>query len=73
MCVAILGRVISIGDPTEVSIPGVVKLPRGRRDIDLIMTPEARVGDQVVIHSGYAIRTIPGDHEEPVDGDGVRI
>jgi hydrogenase expression/formation protein HypC len=72
MCVAIPGRVVSIGDPTEVSIPGVVELPQGHRDVDLVMTPEARVGDHVVIHSGYAIRIVPGDDEMDRAGDGHR-
>ncbi len=30
-----------------------------RRDVDLVMVPDAVVGDYVVIHSGYAIEIIP--------------
>lgn len=63
MCVAIPGRVIRIGERTDVSIPGLVEFPQGRREVDLIMTPDVRVGDEVVIHSGYAIRIVAASDE----------
>jgi hydrogenase maturation factor len=31
------------------------------RDIDLVMVPEAVVGNHVVVHAGYAINVIPED------------
>jgi len=59
MCVAIPGRVIRIGEPTAASIPGTVSIIDSERDVDLVMVPDATVGDYVVIHSGYAIEVIP--------------
>ncbi|HSO49025.1 MAG TPA: HypC/HybG/HupF family hydrogenase formation chaperone [Acidimicrobiia bacterium] len=59
MCVAIPARVIAIGEPTAASIPGTVSMIDSERDIDLVMVPDARVGDYVVVHSGYAIEVIP--------------
>lgn len=59
MCVAVPGRVIRIGDATAVSVPATVSIVDAERDVDLIMVPEATVGDYVVVHSGYAIEVIP--------------
>jgi hydrogenase expression/formation protein HypC len=59
MCVAVPGRVIKIGDATAVSVPATVSIVDTERDVDLIMVPEATVGDYVVVHSGYAIEVIP--------------
>ena len=59
MCVAVPGRVIRIGEPTDVSVPATVAIVDTERDVDLIMVPEATVGDYVVVHSGYAIEVIP--------------
>jgi hydrogenase expression/formation protein HypC len=59
MCVAIPARVIAIGEPTAASIPGTVSMIDSEKDIDLVMVPDARVGDYVVVHSGYAIEIIP--------------
>jgi hydrogenase expression/formation protein HypC len=61
MCVAIPGRVVSIGEPTAASIPGRVSIIDTERDIDLVMVPDAVIGDYVVIHSGYALELIPRD------------
>jgi hydrogenase expression/formation protein HypC len=59
MCVAVPGRVTRIGKPTAISVPATVSIVDMERDVDLIMVPEATVGDYVVVHSGYAIEVIP--------------
>lgn len=59
MCVAVPGRVIRIGEPTAASVPATVTIVDIERDVDLVMVPEATVGDYVVVHSGYAIDVIP--------------
>lgn len=59
MCVAVPGRVIRIGEPTAASVPATVTIVDTERDVDLVMVPEATVGDYVVVHSGYAIDVIP--------------
>lgn len=57
MCLAIPALVTSIaGDEAEVELGGI-----GRR-ISIILTPEVRVGDYVLLHTGYAINVI--DEEE---------
>jgi hydrogenase expression/formation protein HypC len=50
MCLAIPVKVVSInGDEAETEIGGV------RRRVSLAFTPEAKVGDYVLLHTGYAI------------------
>ncbi|HEX6145386.1 MAG TPA: HypC/HybG/HupF family hydrogenase formation chaperone [Acidimicrobiia bacterium] len=60
MCVAVPGRVVSLGDGTEISRPAVVSILGVERDVDLVMVPEVGIGDYVVVHSGYAIEIVPG-------------
>lgn len=57
MCLAVPLRVKSIdGTVAEVELSGV------SRRISLILTPEARVGDYVLVHTGFAIGVL--DEEE---------
>jgi hydrogenase expression/formation protein HypC len=53
MCLAIPVKVVSInGDEAETEIAGV------RRRVSIAFTPEAKVGDYVLLHTGYAIGVI---------------
>ena len=53
MCLAVPVRIISVdGDAAETEIAGV------RRRVSIAFTPEARVGDYVLLHTGYAIGVI---------------
>jgi len=53
MCLAVPVKVVSIqGNQAEVEISGV------RRQVSIILTPEAKVGDYVLLHTGYAINVI---------------
>ena len=57
MCLAVPVRIMSIeGSNAEVEIGGVT------RNVSIILTPEAKVGDYVLLHTGYAINVI--DEEE---------
>jgi hydrogenase expression/formation protein HypC len=53
MCLAVPVKIISIdGDEAEVEIGGV------RQRIGIALTPEAKIGDYVLLHAGYAINII---------------
>ena len=53
MCLAIPALIKTInGQQAEVDIEGVT------RGVSLQLTPEARVGDYVLLHTGYAISII---------------
>ncbi|OGO03466.1 MAG: hypothetical protein A2Y72_06795 [Chloroflexi bacterium RBG_13_53_26] len=57
MCLAIPALIKSIdGSEAEVEIGGI------SRRASLMLTPEARVGDYVLLHTGYAINIV--DQEE---------
>ena len=60
MCLAIPALVRSIeGHQAEVDIEGVT------RQVSIQLTPEVRVGDYVLLHTGYAINIIdPTEAEE---------
>lgn len=53
MCLAIPVKVISIaGDEAEIDIGGV------KRTVSVVLTPEVKVGDYVLLHTGYAIGVV---------------
>ena len=53
MCLAVIGRIISIKeDEAVVEISGV------QREINLSLEPQAKVGDYVMIHAGFAIQIV---------------
>ena len=53
MCLAVPVKVVSIeGNEAEVEIGGV------KRRVSIILTPEARVDDYVMLHTPYAINVI---------------
>lgn len=60
MCLAIPTQVIEIGEGglATVELGGV------SRQISLIMTPEAKVGDYVLVHTGYAISLMDPEEAE---------
>ncbi len=60
MCLAIPAKVKSIdGFMADVDFGGV------SRHISLRLTPEAKVGDYVIVHTGYAIDTL--DEKEALE------
>jgi hydrogenase expression/formation protein HypC len=63
MCLAIPGKIISIDEELDdlfriakVSFDGIVK------EVNLVMVPEAKLGDYVMVHVGSAISVV--DEEE---------
>ena len=56
MCLAVPGRVIAVeaGDD-PIRRLGTVDFQGSRVEVSLAMTPEAAVGDWVLVHAGFAI------------------
>ncbi len=68
MCLAVPGQIIEIADEglarnARVSFGGLVK------QISLAVLPEARVGDYVMVHAGFAISVV--DETEAAEVWGV--
>jgi len=59
MCVAVPAEIISIeGTEAEVNIGGT------QRRISIYLTPEAKVGEYVLLHAGFSIRVIDCDEAQ---------
>lgn len=65
MCVAVPGRIVSASDEADpvlrmakVSFGGVVK------SVSLAYVPEAKIGDYVIVHAGFALNVV--DEQEAV-------
>ncbi len=53
MCLAVPMKLVS-----REELKGVVELSGMRREISLMLLPEAQVGDYVLVHAGYAIAQV---------------
>jgi hydrogenase expression/formation protein HypC len=60
MCLAIPTRIIVIDEQqmATVTLGGI------ERRISLVMTPEAQIGDYVLVHTGYAIAVLDPDEAQ---------
>ena len=70
MCVAVPGVVISIGSRGPALIDGVVQFPGRTLRTNLVMVPDVEEGDNVIVHSGYAIRIVARNRPESIDTSG---
>lgn len=59
MCLAVPGKILSIDDSGgllmktgRVNFGGIVK------EVNLAYTPEAKIGDYVIVHVGFALNTV---------------
>ena len=62
MCLAIPGKVIEIVEDSPAARSGRVSFEGPVREVNLSFVPEARVGDYVLVHVGFAIGVV--DPEE---------
>jgi hydrogenase expression/formation protein HypC len=63
MCVAIPALVTAVGDDGRT---GTARVADVERTVDLAMTPDAGVGDWVITHSGFAVRTITAEDAQEI-------
>lgn len=60
MCLAIPGRILAID--TDGPLPmAVIDYSGARNEACLAYTPEARVGDYVIVHAGFALQVLNED------------
>jgi hydrogenase expression/formation protein HypC len=63
MCLAIPGQLININDHSDsLARTGRVNFSGISKDISLAYVPEAKVGDYLIVHAGFALSVI--DQEE---------
>ncbi len=61
MCLAVPGRVLDIRTPESgapMSTVGTIDFQGTRLEVGLAFTPEAKVGDWVLVHAGYALSVL---------------
>jgi hydrogenase expression/formation protein HypC len=58
MCLAVPGKIVSIEDTDSVFRSGKVDFGGTVKRINLAYVPEAKIGDYVLVHVGFAISTI---------------
>jgi hydrogenase expression/formation protein HypC len=58
MCLAVPGKIVEIRDHDPVSRQGIVDFGGVSKEINLSFVPEARPGDYVLVHAGFALNTI---------------
>lgn len=59
MCLTIPGLIVRIEGDDPLERRAVVDYSGERRTVQMIYLPEARVGDWVVVHAGFATTRIP--------------
>ena len=63
MCLAVPGQIVSISDGKDtLSRTGKIDFSGISADISLAYVPEAKIGDYVIVHAGFALSLI--DEEE---------
>ncbi len=55
MCLAIPGKILNISQPDTIMPMGQVSFGGAVREVNLAYVPDARQGDYVIVHVGFAI------------------
>lgn len=60
MCLAVPGKILSIESPTDSPLDRVARVSFGGivKEINLAYTPDAQIGDYVIVHVGFALNTV---------------
>jgi hydrogenase expression/formation protein HypC len=58
MCLAVPGKIIEIRGEDPIDRMGIVDFGGVTKDINLSFVSEARIGDYVLVHAGFALNTI---------------
>lgn len=61
MCLAIPGQIQSIADIDPIMRTGRVSFAGIVKEVNLAYVPEAKIGDYVMVHVGFAISTVDED------------
>ncbi|MCL5997380.1 MAG: HypC/HybG/HupF family hydrogenase formation chaperone [Chloroflexi bacterium] len=58
MCLAVPGKVISISGDDPLTRSGKVNFGGILKDVNFAYVPDAKVGDYVIVHVGFALNTV---------------
>ena len=66
MCLAIPGRLESVSGDDPIRRTGKVDFAGIRKNVSLAYVPEAKVGDYVIVHVGFALSVVAPDEAQRV-------
>ncbi|MBD3232473.1 MAG: HypC/HybG/HupF family hydrogenase formation chaperone [candidate division Zixibacteria bacterium] len=66
MCLAVPGKLIELIDNDELMPVGKVDFGGVARDVILAYVPDAKIGDYVNVHAGFAISIIDAEEAEQI-------
>ena len=58
MCLAVPGKIISVEGQDSIVRSGRVEFGGIIREVSLACVPEAKVGDYVIVHAGFALNVL---------------
>jgi hydrogenase expression/formation protein HypC len=74
MCLAVPGKVISVEDAADDTLRrGKVDFAGVRKEISLAFTPEAKPGDFVLVHVGFALNVVDPEEAQKIFEDLKRL
>lgn len=66
MCLAVPGKIVSVtADTAAEGSVGTVDFQGSRLDVSLALVPEAKAGDWVLVHAGFALNVL--DEQEAAE------
>jgi len=67
MCLAIPGRITEITEGAEPALrQGKIDFAGVKKEISLAFTPDAAIGDYVLVHAGFALNTVDEDEAHKI-------
>jgi hydrogenase expression/formation protein HypC len=73
MCLAIPGQILEIKGDDPLTRTAQVRFAGVNREVNLAYTPEAKLGDYVIVHVGFAISIVDQDEAEKIFEELSRI
>lgn len=62
MCLAVPGRIVSLNEEADaLARSGMVDFSGIAREISLAYVPDAKIGDYVVVHAGFALSILDAE------------
>ena len=69
MCLGVPGLVVSMDPPGDNLVMGKVGFGGAEREVCFGYTPEAKIGDYVLVHVGFAITVLDADEAQRILDD----
>jgi len=66
MCLAIPGKIVSVSGEDPLERTGKIDFSGILKEASLAYVPEAKVGDYVIVHVGFALSRVDEDEAEKV-------